>query len=458
MGVVVDDASNATAQAAQIAPGTSDLQALSAAGDTATQNNSGLVCAINNVPADGLQNCLKTAGGGQYYYWSYWEGDPYTNTWTYANVGPASHTVDTGQTYVEGWRYQDPGADNPTATKPAVTPSDCVRTGLPRRHTGASRELRRFRWWRQRGWLGWRRDHRFGRRVFFRGGRLFRLGDDHYARRHERRRQCPHCCRWNRELGERHDHDVAPGCRRRHTARRRARDVDHDDRRRQTCAARWRYDSPGRSPPARRNGRRRPGPSHRGGGRRDRAARWPGMVALASTPRRRMTRRPSRSLHPLAWWLWAVCLAVVAMQSLNPNPFLLLLICGVACFVVSSCRGNEPWSRSLAFFLRLGVVIIVIRVAIEILFGQRGLPGHFLFTLPRLPLPSWAAGVSIGGAVSLESILTAFVAGLQIAVGRGLLRRRELSGQPLPVAALPARRPLRSGGGGHGRARRSPRN
>ena len=236
MGVVVDDSSNATAQAAEVAPGTSDLQALSAAGDTATQNNSGLVCAINNVPADGLQNCLETAGSGQYYYWSYWEGDPYTNTWTYANVGPASHTVDTGQTYVEGWRYQDPGADNPTATKPSVTPATCVRGGLPRYHTGTLRWLWRFRWWRQRGWLGWRRDHRLGRRVFVRGSRLFRLGDDHHARRRERRRERPHCRRWNRQLGERHDHDVASGCRRRHTARRRGRDVDHDDRRRHTRA------------------------------------------------------------------------------------------------------------------------------------------------------------------------------------------------------------------------------
>jgi energy-coupling factor transport system permease protein len=129
-----------------------------------------------------------------------------------------------------------------------------------------------------------------------------------------------------------------------------------------------------------------------------------------------MTRRASRPLHPLAWWLWAICLAVAAMQSMNPNPFLLLLICGVACFVVASCRGNEPWARSLTFFLRLGLVIIAVRVAIEILFGQRGLPGHVLFTLPQVPLPSWAAAVSIGGAVTIESILTAFVLGLQIAV------------------------------------------
>jgi energy-coupling factor transport system permease protein len=128
-----------------------------------------------------------------------------------------------------------------------------------------------------------------------------------------------------------------------------------------------------------------------------------------------MTRRPFRPVHPLAWWAWAACLAVVTMQSTSPNPFLLLLVAGVACFVVASCRGNAPWARSLAFFLRLGAVVIAVRVAIEILFGQRGVPGHVLFTLPRVPLPSWAVAVSIGGTVTLESMITAFIAGLQIA-------------------------------------------
>lgn len=123
-----------------------------------------------------------------------------------------------------------------------------------------------------------------------------------------------------------------------------------------------------------------------------------------------------RSVHPLAWWTWAACLAVAAMQTTDPNPFLLLLIGAVACFVVASCRGNAPWARSLAFFLKLGAFVIAIRVGIEIVFGERGVPGHVLFTLPRVPLPSWAAGVSIGGAVTVESIITAFVLGLQIAV------------------------------------------
>ncbi len=140
IGVVIDDGGYsgtgpAAVQAANVDPGSSDLQALQAAHDTPYQNNSGLVCAIDDgtgqVPADGVQSCLSTTGSGQYYYWSYWGGDPYTNTWTYANVGPASHTVSAGQTYVEGWRYQNPGPDNPSATKPSVSPSAAFAQACP---------------------------------------------------------------------------------------------------------------------------------------------------------------------------------------------------------------------------------------------------------------------------------------------------------------------------------------
>ncbi len=123
-GIVIDDGAGAAPvhQGASVAPGSSDLDLLSAAGDTFTQNDSGLICAINNYPPNGLQNCLNAAHG-LYYYWSYWEGDPTTNTWTYANVGPSEHTVTAGQSYVEGWRYQDPGPDNPNAAKPSVKPA-----------------------------------------------------------------------------------------------------------------------------------------------------------------------------------------------------------------------------------------------------------------------------------------------------------------------------------------------
>ncbi len=132
MGVVVDEG-NGTApsvQGAQVAAGTSDLQALSDVGQSPVQNASGLVCTIGAYPANGLQNCLA-ASNGLYLYWSYWEGDPQTNTWTYASLGPASHAVSAGQAYVEGWRYQDPGPASPAATKPAVTPATAFAQACP---------------------------------------------------------------------------------------------------------------------------------------------------------------------------------------------------------------------------------------------------------------------------------------------------------------------------------------
>ncbi|HVC66015.1 MAG TPA: energy-coupling factor transporter transmembrane component T, partial [Acidimicrobiales bacterium] len=76
---------------------------------------------------------------------------------------------------------------------------------------------------------------------------------------------------------------------------------------------------------------------------------------------------------------------------------------------------SAPWSRSLAVFLRLGLAVIVLRVVLVVVFGNR-LPGHVLFTLPHVPLPSWAEGVSVGGPVTAEAVLQAVVQGLRLAV------------------------------------------
>jgi energy-coupling factor transport system permease protein len=128
---------------------------------------------------------------------------------------------------------------------------------------------------------------------------------------------------------------------------------------------------------------------------------------------RQAATAPRRALHPVAWWLWAGCMAVAAFKT--TNPVLLLLVAAVVAFVVSAKHTSAPWSRSLAVFLRLGLVVVVIRVGIEVLFGQR-LPGHVVFALPHVPLPAWAAGVSVGGPVTVESVLQAAVDGLRLAV------------------------------------------
>ena len=120
-----------------------------------------------------------------------------------------------------------------------------------------------------------------------------------------------------------------------------------------------------------------------------------------------------RHLHPGAWWLWAGGLAMAAMRTLDP--VLLGLILAVTAYVVAARRSPAPWARSFVAFLKLGLFVIVLRVLIQILFGRR-LPGTVLFTLPSIELPTWAAGVSIGGPVTLESIVQAACEGFRLAV------------------------------------------
>ena len=109
--------------------------------------------------------------------------------------------------------------------------------------------------------------------------------------------------------------------------------------------------------------------------------------------------RPRRLLHPAAWWLWAAGLVVVALRT--TNPWLLGLVLAVAAFVVASRRSDAPWAMSFAGYLKIGVLVVVIRMIFPILFGNR-IPGTTLFTLPSVELPSWAAGVSIGGPVTVS--------------------------------------------------------
>jgi energy-coupling factor transport system permease protein len=133
-------------------------------------------------------------------------------------------------------------------------------------------------------------------------------------------------------------------------------------------------------------------------------------------PARTVSRRPVArrvGLHPAAWWVWAGGLATAAIET--TNPFLLILIGAVACYVVAVDRTDAPWSRSLLVFLRFGLVVIAIRVVIQVVFGDRT-PGDVVFSIPAVSLPSWAAGVSIGGPVTAQSLLFSGCEGLRLAV------------------------------------------
>ena len=119
-----------------------------------------------------------------------------------------------------------------------------------------------------------------------------------------------------------------------------------------------------------------------------------------------------RPLHPGAWWLWATGLATAASRT--TNPLLLGLILAVAGYVVAARRTDAPWARAYGFYLRMGLVVVAIRVVFAIVVGAP-VPGHVLVSLPEVTLPDWAAGVRLGGDVTLEGLLGAVYAGLQLA-------------------------------------------
>ncbi len=128
-----------------------------------------------------------------------------------------------------------------------------------------------------------------------------------------------------------------------------------------------------------------------------------------STPR---TVRLPRGLHPGAWWLWALGMATAASRT--TSPLLLALILATVGLVVSRRRTDAPWARGFRAYLLLGVVVVAIRVLFRMLLdGQSG--ATTLFTLPELPLPEAAAGIRIGGPVSLEGILAALYDGMRLA-------------------------------------------
>jgi energy-coupling factor transport system permease protein len=119
-----------------------------------------------------------------------------------------------------------------------------------------------------------------------------------------------------------------------------------------------------------------------------------------------------RPLHPGAWWLWATGLATAASRTTNPLVLALILAC--AGYVVASRRTQAPWARAYGFYLRMALVVIAIRVVFAALFGAP-VPGHVILSLPEVELPEWAAGVRVGGDLTVEGLAGAVYAGLQLA-------------------------------------------
>lgn len=125
-------------------------------------------------------------------------------------------------------------------------------------------------------------------------------------------------------------------------------------------------------------------------------------------------RRLPRTLHPVAWWIWALALATAVSRT--NNPLLLFLVLAVLGYVVTTRRTEAPWARGFTYYLYLALTVVAVRVVFRAIFATGITPrDHFLFSLPHIPTPDWYAGIRLGGPVSLEALLSAATDGLRLA-------------------------------------------
>jgi energy-coupling factor transport system permease protein len=117
-------------------------------------------------------------------------------------------------------------------------------------------------------------------------------------------------------------------------------------------------------------------------------------------------------LHPLAWWVWALGVAVATTRS--PGLASTAMLIAALVLVVSLCRGDSPYARAFRGYLLLAGAVVMIRTIFHILVGIKG-GGSVVLPLPRIPLPSWAGGIELLGPVSAPGLMSAISSGLALA-------------------------------------------
>lgn len=118
-------------------------------------------------------------------------------------------------------------------------------------------------------------------------------------------------------------------------------------------------------------------------------------------------------MNSISWWLWSITLAITSIRTQN-NIFIFVLIL-LFIVVVNQRRNSGNWANPFKLTMQLALVAMVIRMIFAVVIGTP-LPGEILFSLPRLQLPDWLAGIRIGGDVTKERMLLVFTESMKFAI------------------------------------------
>lgn len=128
-----------------------------------------------------------------------------------------------------------------------------------------------------------------------------------------------------------------------------------------------------------------------------------------------MARKISASsASPISWWLLALSMAIFAGAS--GSWIVQLLVASTAMLLVLTLREDAPWSRSVRFYLFLGVFVVVARVLFRIIFNIPNPNDKTVISLPELAIDlGFGPAVTFFGNVGSGALLSGLTDGLRLA-------------------------------------------
>ncbi|ACZ21530.1 ABC-type cobalt transport system, permease component CbiQ [Sanguibacter keddieii DSM 10542] len=113
-------------------------------------------------------------------------------------------------------------------------------------------------------------------------------------------------------------------------------------------------------------------------------------------------------VHPVAWWVWGLCVAAAATTTTHP---VVLAVLGSALLaVVASCADPARRRSTFRTYLWVAAWTVAVRLAFRVVFPTGS--GQGVLTLPELSV----GPVVLFGVVSREALLSGLTGGLQLAV------------------------------------------